>query len=130
MDLKSFGLRNTSLFDSQGLVSGVWKPAPSGKVFDVIEPSTKKTLASCADFDREAFLEAIDAAYDGYQEYSSNTTAKERGAILRRWYELIIENLEDCKMANLLLTAGPYDSELIFFDSGHHIIFRKWENPE
>ncbi|RDW76945.1 hypothetical protein BP6252_04998 [Coleophoma cylindrospora] len=95
MDPKTFGLHNVSLFDFRGLVAGVWKPAPSGKTFDVIEPSTKRILAKCADFDREAFTIAIESAHVGYQEYSSSTTAKERGAILRKWHDLIIENLED-----------------------------------
>lgn len=90
-------LRRPSLFDSQGLIAGNWKSASGNKTFEVTEPSSKKILGRCADFGSEDFIEAIESAYEGYKNFSANTTAKERGTILRKWNDLILQNLEDCK---------------------------------
>lgn len=42
------------------------------------------------------FIQAIDSAETGFKEYYLSTTARERGVILRRWYNLIVHNAEDC----------------------------------
>jgi succinate-semialdehyde dehydrogenase/glutarate-semialdehyde dehydrogenase len=98
MDSRAFGLRDLSLFDSQGLIAGTWKSAPLGKSFSVIEPSSGNVLGQCANFGSDDFVQAIDFAYDGYQQFYASTTAKERGSILRRWNDLILENSEDRKI--------------------------------
>ena len=103
MDLRNFGLRDASLFDSQGLIAGTWKSAPLDKTFSVTDPSTRNVLGQCAYFGQEDFLEAIDCAHDGYQRFYTSTTAKERASILRRWNDLILENLEDCEIYKKLL---------------------------
>lgn len=89
-------LQNPSLLDSRGLIAGSWIGAPLEKVFPVYEPSTGRVLHQCSDFGRESFVAAIDCAYDGYQVFHKDTTAKERGAMLRRWNDLILANSEDC----------------------------------
>ena len=91
-------LRRQSLFDSQGLIAGDWKSAPGNKTFKVIEPSSKKVLGNCANFGSDDFIEAIESAHDGYKKFSASTTAKERGSMLRKWNDLILQNSEDCKM--------------------------------
>jgi len=50
-----------------------------------------------ADFSREDFKRAIEIADKGYRKYYKSTSFPERGAQLRRWFDLINENLEDCK---------------------------------
>ncbi|KAI5458798.1 Aldehyde/histidinol dehydrogenase [Mariannaea sp. PMI_226] len=87
--------QNTDLLDSRGLVAGQWKNAKGGKTFPVYEPSSGEVLHECADFDLEDFIEAIDNAQVGFKEFSTSTTAKERGIMLRKWYELIMENIDD-----------------------------------
>ena len=89
-------LKNPSLFDTRGLIAGSWKDASSNSLFPVYEPATGTVLENCASFGREEFTEAIDSAYGGYQEFYHSTTAKERGAMLRRWNDLILQNKEDC----------------------------------
>ena len=98
-------LRRPDLFSSQGLIAGKWKSASENKTFEVIEPSSKKVLGNCADFGSDDFVQAIQSAHEGYQKFSANTTAKERGAILRRWNDLMLENLEDCKSTVIILRA-------------------------
>lgn len=93
----SIPIKNAALFDSQGLIAGTWKKATNDKSFPVYEPSSGEILAECSDFGTPDFEEAIHAAHAGFKEFSTTTTAKERATLLRKWYELIVENLDDCK---------------------------------
>jgi acyl-CoA reductase-like NAD-dependent aldehyde dehydrogenase len=45
---------------------------------------------------RDDFIKAIKIADKGFRKYSTGTTFAERGAQLRKWFELINENLDDC----------------------------------
>ncbi|RGP78262.1 succinate-semialdehyde dehydrogenase nadp + [Fusarium longipes] len=90
-----FNLKNPSLFVTEGLVAGEWRPGTSGKTFPVIEPSSGEELSRCADLGLPDFVEAIDVAHKGYKEFSTSTTAKERGILLRKWNDLIISNVDD-----------------------------------
>ncbi|KAM0323524.1 hypothetical protein ACHAQA_008805 [Verticillium albo-atrum] len=88
-------LSNPALLDSRGFVKGQWKLPESQKTFPVSNPATGATLYECANFSREDFVEAITFAQDGFLKFSQNTTATERGQILRRWYDLVLQNAED-----------------------------------
>lgn len=98
MESNNYNLRDPSLFNSQGLIGGSWKFAPLGKTFPVIDPSTGDVLRQCADFTKQDFIDAIESAHDGYQEFYYRTTSKERGVILRKWNDLTLANLEDCEI--------------------------------
>ncbi|KAJ5823886.1 hypothetical protein N7447_006226 [Penicillium robsamsonii] len=82
------------LFDSRGFIAGKWKYAASNKTFPVIEPSGQ-ILAHCADFSQQAFVEAIEEADRGLRKYFLHTTAKQRSSLLRKWNDLILQNLDD-----------------------------------
>ncbi|RBQ69319.1 hypothetical protein FVER14953_04334 [Fusarium verticillioides] len=88
-------LNDPSLFVTEGLVAGKWRPGAEGKTFSVTEPSSGQELARCADLGLPDFIEAIDAAHKGYKEFSASTTAKERGVLLRKWNDLILSNVDD-----------------------------------
>lgn len=61
------------------------------------EPSTATVLGRVADCTVEDFQTAIEAAHLAQQEYADSTTAAERGAFLRRWCGLMLENVNDCE---------------------------------
>uniref|UniRef100_A0A0B7KCZ5 succinate-semialdehyde dehydrogenase [NAD(P)(+)] n=1 Tax=Bionectria ochroleuca TaxID=29856 RepID=A0A0B7KCZ5_BIOOC len=88
-------VKDQSLIVSSGLVNGEWRTGANGKTFNVSEPSTNTTLLECADLDKQDFVDAIASAKIGTKEFHENTTAKERGALLRKWYDLIIANSAD-----------------------------------
>ena len=63
-----------------------------------IEPSSAEVLGQVADLSRDDFIKAIKIADKGYRKYSTSTTFAERGAHLRKWFDLIHANLEDCNV--------------------------------
>lgn len=94
-------LKDRSLLITKGLISGKWISSVSDAAFPVMEPSSGQVLERCTDLSQANFVEAIDAAHDGYHELAT-MTAKERGAILKRWNDLVIQNTEDSECINFL----------------------------
>lgn len=89
-------LKDRSLLITKGLLCGNWISSTSGAVFSVTEPSSGQVLEQCADLSQAHFVEAIDAAHNGYHELAG-MTAKERGVILRRWNDSVLQNANDSK---------------------------------
>ena len=84
-----------------GFMGGHWTPAASGKRFPVTDPANGQTLADVADQGPAETRQAIDHAHRALPAWRART-AKDRAAILRRWFELMIENTDDLAA---LLTA-------------------------
>lgn len=100
MDLKSL-LKDAALLRHQAFIDGQWCPADSGASFDVLDPATGATLGSVPLMGEAETARAIDAANAAWPAWRART-AKERALVLRRWYELMIENADDLA---LILTA-------------------------
>jgi succinate-semialdehyde dehydrogenase/glutarate-semialdehyde dehydrogenase len=86
-------VRHSPLFKQQALIGGQWREAASGKTISVDDPFTGETIGTVPDLDRQEVQGAIDAAQDAFRDWSRRP-AKERGALLRRWFELIVANKE------------------------------------
>jgi succinate-semialdehyde dehydrogenase / glutarate-semialdehyde dehydrogenase len=85
-------LDNENLLKTDSFINGQW--VKGIKTFDVINPSTGNVIAQVADCGKDETQKAIDAAHKAFPEWSSKS-GKERSAILRKWYELIIKHKED-----------------------------------
>ncbi len=85
-------LKNKTLLRDKAYINGEW--VGSSKTFDVINPSTGDVVASVPDMGAAETNQAIDAAHKAFPEWAAKTP-KERGAILKKWYSLILENKED-----------------------------------
>ncbi len=94
-----FDLTARNLLEGRSYVDGQWIDADSGATFAVTNPATGEEIAQCADLGQAETARAIDAAYAAQPAWAART-AKERAAILRRWFELIVENADD--LARLL----------------------------
>ncbi|OJJ47732.1 hypothetical protein ASPZODRAFT_1762431 [Penicilliopsis zonata CBS 506.65] len=93
MALKTL-LKDPSLVADQNYINGEWVPSVSGKRFDVFDPATGSLLGSCPEStaaDAEKAIHAADAAFPAWRSRSG----RERGRILRRWYDLVMENKDD-----------------------------------
>ena len=91
MELK---LKDPSLLTSQAFINGDWVNADSGETLQVINPATGDTIArvaKCGTAETKRMIEAAALA----QKSWALIPAKERAALLRRWYMLIMDNQED-----------------------------------
>jgi succinate-semialdehyde dehydrogenase/glutarate-semialdehyde dehydrogenase len=92
-------LKEMTLLKARGHIDGQWVEADSGKRFAVTNPATGQTIVEVADMGAAETRRAIDAAARALPGWRAKT-AKERAAILRRWFELIIAHTDD--LARLL----------------------------
>ena len=87
-------LKDPSLVREATLLGGAWIEASAGRTFDVTNPSTGAVLASVPQLDVGDWRDAIGAAAKIQKAWAARS-AKERSVILRRWYDLIVANLDD-----------------------------------
>ncbi|AXI56392.1 Glutarate-semialdehyde dehydrogenase (plasmid) [Pseudoseohaeicola sp. NH-UV-7] len=99
-DLKSL-LKDPSLLATQGYVGGQWIDGDGGATFDVSNPARGDVIAAVADLSRAQVAGAI-AQAEAAQKDWAKWTGKERAAVLRKWFDLMIENADDLAM---ILTA-------------------------
>jgi succinate-semialdehyde dehydrogenase/glutarate-semialdehyde dehydrogenase len=92
-------LSDPELFQTRAYVAGEW--VDTGSTFDVTNPARGDVIAQVADVGPEDTARAIDAAYTAQKEWAART-AKERANILRKWFDLMIENADDLA---IILTA-------------------------
>lgn len=90
----SLTLLNPKLLRQQCYVNGKWLDADSGKTIDVTNPATGEKLGTIPKMGADETRRAIDAANEAWGAWR-HKTAKERAVILRRWYDLMIENQDD-----------------------------------
>ena len=85
-------LKNKKLFQEKAYINGEWV---SGKgTFDVLNPVNGEVIAKVADIDAKGTQDAIDAAYAAFPAWAAKT-AKERAAVLKKFYQLIMDNKDD-----------------------------------
>ncbi|AEV36422.1 succinate-semialdehyde dehydrogenase I [Pseudovibrio sp. FO-BEG1] len=89
MDLK---LNNPNLLQSGAYIDGGF--VSRQKTFAVNNPSTGELITNVADCSREDVVDAINAAKVAQKAWGKRT-GKERSQILRRWFDLLIENADD-----------------------------------
>ncbi|MBB3141439.1 NADP-dependent succinate-semialdehyde dehydrogenase [Halomonas organivorans] len=92
-------IHDTSLLRHQAYVGGRWVDAENGERFAVTNPADGATIAEVARLGASETRQAIGAAKAALPAWRDRT-AKDRAAVLRRWFELILEHQED--LARLL----------------------------
>ncbi len=92
-DLQSI-LRDPSLLSSKAYVAGEWIDAADGATYPVLNPARGDVLVNLPDLSVEDAKRAIDVAYVAQKDWAAHT-GKERAAIMRKWYELMVENADD-----------------------------------
>ena len=87
-------LTDASLLKTKAYINGVWVEADSGETFVVTNPATGESLADIAKCSTPETRRMIEVAAVAQKAWAK-TTAKQRTALLRRWFQLIMENQED-----------------------------------
>ncbi|WP_374682126.1 NAD-dependent succinate-semialdehyde dehydrogenase [Accumulibacter sp.] len=87
-------LNDPRLLRSDCYIDGRWEAADDGRTLAVIDPASGVAIADVPLMTAAETGRAIEAAAVALPAWQAKT-AKERAALLRRWFDLIIENTED-----------------------------------
>ncbi len=87
-------MNDSTLLRTRAYIDGAWTEADDGTRFDVLNPADGGVLASVPDMGAAETRRAIEAAAAALPAWRART-AKERAAILRKWFELIMAHQED-----------------------------------
>jgi len=99
-------IKNKSLLRKESYINGEWISAKNNKTFAVINPFDQSNLANVADLDRAAISKAIDCAENALPSWKAKS-ATERSIILKKWYQLQIDNLDDLSTILTLEQGKP-----------------------
>ncbi|CAG9189281.1 NADP(+)-dependent succinate-semialdehyde dehydrogenase [Paraburkholderia tropica] len=85
-------LNDPALFKTRAWIDGEW--SGGGATFAVLDPADNGEIARVPDFGADEARRAINAANAALPAWRAKT-GKERAAVLRRWYDLVIEHADD-----------------------------------
>jgi succinate-semialdehyde dehydrogenase/glutarate-semialdehyde dehydrogenase len=94
-------LKDSALLRQQCLVDGKWIDADGARTFAVHNPATGRTIGTAPDLGAAETRRAIESAERAFPAWAAKT-AKERSNVLRRWFDLLIANVDDLA---LILTS-------------------------
>jgi len=98
-------LKDPSLLKTDALINGEW--VKGSHRFDVLDPSNGRKLADVANLgpdDATRAISAADAAWPAWRK----KTAKERSIVLRKWYDLLMANVDDLARILTAEQGKPY----------------------
>jgi succinate-semialdehyde dehydrogenase/glutarate-semialdehyde dehydrogenase len=87
-------LRDPELLRTRAFIGGEWLNARDGATHPVTNPATHEVLGTVPVMGAAETRRAIEAAQAAFPAWAART-AKERAALLRRWYELLMANQDD-----------------------------------
>jgi succinate-semialdehyde dehydrogenase/glutarate-semialdehyde dehydrogenase len=99
-------IKDKSLFRQQCYIDGAWVGADSGETVEVTNPADNSVLGTIPKMGADETRRAIEAANRAWPAWRAKT-AKERSAILRKWFNLIMENQEDLARLMTLEQGKP-----------------------
>src|SRR6266851_1691474 len=99
-------LKDPRLFREACYIDGQWVQATSGETQDVDNPATGKIIGTVPKLSGDETRQAIEAANRAFPAWSKRT-AKERAAVLRRWFDLMMENQDDLARLMTLEQGKP-----------------------
>jgi len=91
-DLKSM-LKDPSLLETRAYIGGAWVDGDDG-TFDVLNPARGDVVAQVTNLSRAQVAGAIAQAEAAQKDWAS-WTGKERAGVLRKWFDLMMENQDD-----------------------------------
>jgi succinate-semialdehyde dehydrogenase/glutarate-semialdehyde dehydrogenase len=87
-------LKDPQLFRSQCYIGGEWTDADSKASVDVINPATGAVIGAIPKMGAGETRRAVEAAHAALPAWRAKL-AKERAALLRKWFELMMANQDD-----------------------------------
>src|SRR2546422_5343551 len=106
MESPTTELKDARLFREACYVNGQWVQAASGQSLNVDNPATGEIIGTVPKLSAAETRQAIEAANRAFPAWSKKT-AKERAAILRRWFDLMMANQDDLARLMTLEQGKP-----------------------
>src|SRR5689334_10329501 len=94
-------LKDPALLRKDAFVDGAWIAADSGKRFAVTNPANGAKIADVPDLGAAETRRAVAAAHSAYPAWRAKS-GKERAAVLRAWFNLLMANADD--LAAIMVT--------------------------
>ncbi len=108
-------LADKSLLQSGAHIGGDW--LHSSSTFDVHNPATGQVIANVSDCGSSETDTAISAAATAFPAWAARP-AKDRAAIMRRWYDLLLSNKDDITKIMTIECGKPLAESRNEFDGG------------
>ncbi len=99
-------LTDPDLFRELCYIDGQWVGADSGETQEVNNPASGDVMGTVPKMGAEETRRAIEAAERAWPAWRAKT-AKERAAVLRRWFELMMENQDDLAVLMTMEQGKP-----------------------
>ncbi|MDD2542776.1 MAG: NADP-dependent succinate-semialdehyde dehydrogenase [Desulfuromonadaceae bacterium] len=99
-------LKDSSLLKQLCYINGQWLAADSGQAINVTNPATGGIIGTIPKMGIHETRRAIEAANAAWPAWRAKT-GKERAVILRRWFDLMMENQEDLAMIMTVEQGKP-----------------------
>jgi len=92
-------LNDIDIFKQACLINGEW--VTTSDSLEVDNPATGEVIAAIPQLDADAVNQAVTAANDAFKLWRKKTPA-ERGELVRKWYELMVEHTDE--LATIMTT--------------------------
>ncbi len=99
-------LKDPSLFKEEAFINGKWVKSSSGKTFPINNPATDEIIAQVTNLDAADAEKAIAAANEAFPKWKG-ITGKERAGLMRKWFDLILQNKDDLAILMTLEQGKP-----------------------
>ena len=102
----SIALSDAKLFRQAAYLDGAWVEARAGAAIDVDNPATGEVIGVVPKLGAAETRTAVAAAAHAFPDWRRKT-AKERAAVMRRWFDLMMANQEDLARLMTLEQGKP-----------------------
>jgi aldehyde dehydrogenase (NAD+) len=89
------------------LINNEWRPSASGKTMDVVNPATEEVIAQVASADRADLDSAVSAARVTLDGAWGQLSARERGRLVRKLGERLLERVDEVARLETLHNGKP-----------------------
>lgn len=100
-------LQDPALFRESAYINGEWSAGDGGDAIDVYDPADGTWLGSAASLSQAQSRAAVDAAQRAFISWSA-MLPQQRSAILRRWFELVLQSRQDLALLMVLEEGKPW----------------------
>jgi succinate-semialdehyde dehydrogenase/glutarate-semialdehyde dehydrogenase len=120
-------LQDAKLFRQACYIDGAWIENSAQAAIDVDNPATGETIGTVPRLGRAETRQAIEAAERAFPAWRRKT-AKERAAVMRRWFDLMMANQDD--LAKLMTTEQGKPLTESKGEVGYAASFLEWFGEE